>query len=106
MMYVSLNHLASCNAPTLRLPWDVSIPIPNHALDGWRILNGRWVNGVIATKRTEHGPVLTLYGSVDNDATFLCFEQLSSKNASPQYDAVGLDFSILASLSVARSAEE
>ena len=106
MMYVSLNHLASCNAPTLRLPWDVSIPIPNHALDGWRILNGRWVNGVIATKRTEHGPVLTLYGLVDNDATFLCFEQLSSKNASPQYDAVGLDFSILASLSVARSAEE
>ena len=34
MMYVSLNHLASCNAPTLRLPWDASVPIPSSALDG------------------------------------------------------------------------
>ena len=32
-MYVSLNHLASCNTPAVRLPWDVSVPIPNDALE-------------------------------------------------------------------------
>lgn len=106
MMYVSLNHLASCNAPTLRLPWDASVPIPNSALDGWRIVNGRWVNGVIATRRMEHGPVLTLYGEVEGEVTFLCFERLSPAEASPQLATMGLDFSAVASLSVARLAEE
>ena len=106
MMYVSLNHLASCNAPTLRLPWDASAPIPNSALKGWRIISGRWANGIIATRRIEHGPVLTLYGEVENNVTFLCFECLSSIEASPQLATMGVDFSTFASLSVARSAEE
>ena len=106
MMYVSLNHLASCNAPTLRLPWDASAPIPNSALKGWRIINGRWANGIIATRRIEHGPVLTLYGEVENEVTFLCFERLSSVEASPQLATMGVDFSTFASLSVARSTEE
>ena len=40
-------------------------------------MNGRWVNGVIATKRMEQGPVLTLYGLVEGEATLLCLEQLA-----------------------------
>ncbi|MGB2393907.1 MAG: hypothetical protein ACPICH_07315, partial [Poseidonia sp.] len=106
MMYVGLSHLASCNAPALRLPWDVSVPIPNNALEGWRVVNGRWVNGVIATKRMEQGPVLTLYGLVDGEATLLCLEILAPVDGAPLPHAIGLDFSTFASLSVARSAEE
>ena len=106
MMYVSLNHLASCNTPAVRLPWDVSVPIPNDALVGWRVVNGRWVNGVIATKRMEQGPVLTLYGLVEGEATLLCLEQLAPVDAAFPSHAIGLDFSTFASLSVARSAEE
>jgi len=106
MMYVSLNHLASCNAPIVRLSWDVSVPIPTDSLVGWRVVNGRWVNGVIATKRIEQGPVLTLYGMLDDEATFLCLEQLAPLEALPQSHTVGLDFSTFASLSVDRSSEE
>ena len=105
MMYVSLN-LASCNTAAVQLPWDVSVPIPSEALEGWRVVNGRWVNGIIATKCTEHGPVLTLYGLVEGEATFLCLEQLAPVGASLSPRSIGLDFSTLASLSVARSAEE
>ena len=106
MMYVSLSHLASCNTPAVRLPWDVSVPMPNDALEGWRVVNGRWVNGVIATKRMEQGPVLTLYGLVEDEATLLCLEQLAPVDAATPPHAIGLDFSTFASLSVARSAEE
>jgi hypothetical protein len=106
MMYVGLSHLASCNAPALRLSWDVSVPIPTDALEGWRVVNGRWVNGVIATKRMEQGPVLTLYGLVDGEATLLCLEILSPVDEAPLPHAIGLDFSTFAALSVARSAEE
>ena len=106
MMYVSLSYLASCNTPAVHLLWDVSVPIPNEALEGWRVVNGRWVNGVIATKRMEQGPVLTLYGLVEGEATLLCLEQLASVGASLPPHAIGLDFSTFASLSVARSAEE
>ena len=106
MMYVSLSYLASCNTPAVHLLWDVSVPIPNEALEGWRVVNGRWVNGVIATKRMEQGPVLTLYGLVEGEATLLCLEQLAPVGASPPPHAIGLDFSTFASLSVARSAEE
>ena len=106
MMYVGLSHLASCNAPALRLSWDVSVPIPTAALEGWRVVNGRWVNGVIATKRMEQGPVLTLYGLVDGEATLLCLEILAPVDEAPLPHAIGLDFSTFAALSVARSAEE
>ena len=106
MMYVGLSHLASCNAPALRLSWDVSEPIPTEALEGWRVVNGRWVNGVMATKRMERGPVLTLYGLVEGDATLLCLEVLAPADNAPSPHAIGLDFSTFASLSVARSAEE
>ena len=83
-MYVSLNHLASCNAPTFRLPWDVAVPVPSDALSGWRIVNGRWTNGVIATKATEDGTVLTLHGDLLNGATFLFFERLLSPTPHPR----------------------
>ena len=106
LMYVGLSHLASCNTPAVRLPWDVSVPIPNEALEGWKVVNGRWVNGVIATKRMERGHVLTLYGLVEGEATLLCLEQLAPVDASLPPQAIGLDFSTFASLSVARSAEE
>lgn len=105
-MYVSLNHLASCNAPTYRLPWDVSVPIPSEALTGWRLVNGRWTNGVIATKCTDDGIVLTLHGDLHDGTTFLLFEQLCPVDASPDFAAIGLDFSALAALSVARFEEE
>ena len=106
MMYVSLSYLASCNTPAVHLLWDVSVPIPNEALEGWRVVNGRWVNGVIATKRMEQGPVLTLYGLVDGEATLLCLEILAPVDEAPLPHAIGLDFSTFAALSVARSAEE
>jgi len=106
MMYVGLSHLASCNTPAVQLPWDVSVPFPHDALEGWRVVNGRWVNGVIATKRMERGPVLTLYGLVEGEATFLCLEQLAPVVAALPPHSIGLDFFTLASLSVARSAEE
>ena len=37
---------------------------------------------LIATKRMEQGPVLTLYGLVEGEATLLCLEQLAPVGAS------------------------
>ena len=45
-MYVALNHLASCDATSLRLAWSPTAAIPMEAFDGWRVVNGRWANGV------------------------------------------------------------
>ncbi|MEL0182382.1 MAG: hypothetical protein VW872_04865 [Candidatus Poseidoniales archaeon] len=106
MMYVSLSHLASCNTPAVRLPWDVSVPIPNNALEGWRVMNGRWVNGVIATSVRLPGYLQVHDGLVDGEATLLCLEILAPVDEAPLPHAIGLDFSTFAALSVARSAEE
>ena len=105
-MYVSLNHLASCNAPTFRLPWDVAVPVPSDALTGWRIVNGRWTNVVIATKATKDGTVLTLHGDLLNGATFLFFERLCLADASPKAGDMGIDFAAFASRSDVHREEE
>ncbi len=105
-MYVALNHLASCDATSLRLPWSPTDAIPTEALDGWRVVNGRWTNGVLATKRIEDGAVLTLHGVLEDGSTFLCLDRLCPAAGSPNIHALGIDVVAFAALATVPSGEE
>ena len=105
-MYVGLNHLASCNAPTLSIPWSTKTPLPLHAMSGWGIQNGRWTNGRMGLFRFEHGGVCTLYGSVDGEVTSLCLEPLLPLSEVPALTDWGLDFVALRDASLTSLSEE
>lgn len=105
-MYVGLNHLASCNAPALRTPWSAKTPLPLDAVSTWNIQHGRWTNGRMGSHRFSDGGICTLYGSVDNETTYLCLEPLTPASATPPYADWGLEFSAFIAASSADSSEE
>ena len=97
-MYVSLAHLASCDAPTLRLPWTPSSPLPLDKFEHWNVERGQWVNGKMGVKRLSSGTLLTLFGEVEETRTYLCIDALSPAESQPKYDEYGVDFVHLAKL--------
>ena len=105
-MYVSLNHLASCNAPVLRTPWLAKTPLPLDSMKNWSVQNGRWTNGRMGVFRFPQGGLCTMYGAVEGDATFLCLEPLVPLSELPAYAAWGLDFEALRDNSAIASGEE
>lgn len=105
-MYVGLDHLASCDAVAYRLPWSATKALPLDAFEGWRLQQGRWANGTLATKRLENGTVLTLYGVLDEGSTYLCVGRLCPESLAPEQTSLGIDFTSLASESEAFLSEE
>ena len=105
-MYVGLDHLASCDAVAYRLPWSATKALPVDAFEGWRLQQGRWANGTLATKRLENGTVLTLYGVLDEGSTYLCVGRLCPESLAPEQTSLGIDFTSLASESEAFLSEE
>ena len=105
-MYVGLDHLASCDAPTYRRPWSATKTLPMDAFVGWRIQHGRWRNGNLGMKRLENGTVLTLFGALDGASTYLCVGCLCPKSSAPSLASMGLDFARLASQSDPSLSEE
>ena len=105
-MYVGLNHLSSCDAPSLGLPWSTSIAVPVEALDGWNMFNGRWTNGRMGTRRFDDGSIATMYGALDGEQPRLCFEVLSPAKLRPATEAWGVDFQRLYDASSAFFDEE
>lgn len=91
-MYTGLNHLASCDAPSLRIPWSTKTPLPIGAMRGWSIQNGRWTNGRMGVLRLKDGGVCTMYGVMDGETAYLCLEPLSPAATSPPFTEWGLDF--------------
>lgn len=91
-MYVSLNHLSSCNAPVLQTPWSVKTRLPLGALDGWKIQEGTWTNGRMALFTFDDGALCTMYGSVEGDETYLCLEPLAPASSMPSITDWGVDF--------------
>ena len=91
-MYVSLNHLSSCNAPVLQTPWSVNTPLPQKALEGWAIQEGKWTNGRMAMFTFDDGALCTMFGSVEGDTTYLCLEPLASVSSMPAISEWGVDF--------------
>ncbi len=105
-MYVALNHLASCNAPALSIPWAAKTPLPLEAMSGWGIQNGRWANGRMGIFRFEREGICTLYGAVDGEVTSLCLEPLLPSGDVPALTDWGLDFVALRDASLTSSGEE
>jgi len=105
-MYVSLNHLASCDASALRIPWSASEPLPLEALENWRVYHGRWTNGRMGLYRFDQGGVCTIYGTVDEGITYLCVEPLTPSASTPQYLDWGVQFSTLAHIASTVLSEE
>lgn len=105
-MYVGLDHLASCNAPAYRLPWQATLPLPLDAFNGWRLQQGRWANGVLGTKRLDDGTVITLFGALEDDSAYLFVDRLCPASSSPELTSLGIDLARLASQSDALFAEE
>ena len=97
-MYVSLAHLASCDAPALRLPWAPSAPLPLDKFEHWNVERGQWMNGKMGVKRLASGTLLTLFGEVAEAHTYLCIDVLSSAESQPKYEEYGVDFLHLAKL--------
>lgn len=105
-MYVGLNHLSSCDSPSLSLPWPTTLSIPVEAFEEWNIANGRWSNGRMGSRRFADGSVATMYGALEEEQTRLCFEVLAPSKTGPSTDAWGVDFSRLHDASGASSGEE
>ena len=105
-MYVGLNHLSSCDSPSLSLPWPATHPVPVEALEEWNISNGRWANGRMGSRRFDDGSIATMYGALEGEQTRLCFEVLSPSKMRPSTDAWGVDFTRLHDASGASFAEE
>lgn len=105
-MYVGLDHLASCNAPTYRLPWPAAEALPLDAFQGWQLQQGRWVNGNLGTKRLANGTVITLFGTLEDGSTYLCVDRLCPKALAPEHTSLGIDLIHLASQSEAFFSEE
>ena len=95
-MYVGLDHLASCNAPTYRLAWPANKAFPTDAFHDWQLQRGRWANGTLGTKRLENGTVVTLYGSLEEESTWLSLDCLCPRASAPDRPLLGVDFSRLA----------
>ena len=105
-MYVGLDHLASCDAAAYRLPWPATKALPLDAFQGWRLQQGRWANGNLATKRLENGTVLTLFGELDEGLSYLCVGRLCPEALAPDKNDMGIDLTRLASESDAFFSEE
>ncbi|DAC56896.1 MAG TPA: hypothetical protein D7I11_00015 [Candidatus Poseidoniales archaeon] len=105
-MFVALNRLASCTTPTIRCAWPAQSRLPMTAFDGWRIHHGAWTNGTMGNNHLSDGTILTLFGQVDNDATYLCIDRLCPVELRPKWDALGVDFGQLAIVSNALDGEE
>ena len=105
-MYVGLDHLASCNAPVYRLPWQATLVLPADAFDGWHIQRGRWANGVLGTNRLDDGTVITLFGSFEEETAYLFIDRLCPSSSAPHWASLGVDLIRLASESEAFFSEE
>ena len=105
-MYVSLNHLSSCNAPVLQTSWPVKTPLPLGALDGWVIQQGKWTNGRMAMFTFDDGALCTMFGSVEGDATYLCLEPLAPVLSMPDISKWGVDFDAFRDASSSSLSEE
>ena len=105
-MFVALNRLASCTSPTVRCAWPAKAHLPLAAFDGWQIQHGAWINGTMGSKRCSDGTVLTLFGRVEDEATYLCIDQLCPLEVRPSWNDLGVDFAQLAIDLSAHHAEE
>lgn len=105
-MYVGLNHLASCNAPLYRLPWQATLALPADAFVGWHLQRGQWANGVLGTKRLDDGTVVTLFGLLEEGTAYLFVDRLCPASSAPNMASLGVDFLRLASESEPFFSEE
>jgi len=105
-MFVALNRLASCTTPAIRCLWSAQSHLPVSAFDGWTLHHGAWTNGIMGTNHLADGTILTLFGQVDNDVTYLCIDRLCPVELRPEWDALGVDFGQLAIASSGLDGEE
>lgn len=105
-MYVGLDHLASCDAGAYCLPWSAGKELPMEAFQGWRLQEGRWINGNLGTKRLENGTVITLYGALDDGSAYLCVDRLCPSLSAPESASLGIDLIRLTSEIEAHLSEE
>ena len=105
-MYVGLDHLASCDAGAYCLPWSAGKELPMEAFQGWRLQEGRWINGNLGTKRLENGTVITLYGALDDGSAHLYVDRLCPSSSAPERTSLGIDLIRLASEIEAHLSEE
>ena len=105
-MFVALNHLSSCTTPTLRCAWPASSNVPAAAFHEWRIQNANWTNGTMGSKHLPDGTVLTLFGSLEGETTYLCIDRLCPPEVRPGWGELSVDFRLLGDPSNAAHAEE
>jgi hypothetical protein len=83
LLYVAMNHLASCTSPGMRRSWPSHAVLNPQALPGWTVVQATWAPSLLAWKSTAKGEVATLFGAINDEQTMLCIEVLTTGNDVP-----------------------
>jgi hypothetical protein len=83
LLFVAMNHLASCTSPGMHRSWPSDAVLNPNALPGWTVVQATWAPSLLAWKSTTKGEVATLFGAINEEQTMLCVEVLATGNDVP-----------------------
>lgn len=83
LLYVAMNHLASCTSPGMRRDWPPDAVLNSRSLPGWTVVQATWSPSLLAWKSSGNGQLATLFGTLVEEQTTLCIEVLTAGNEVP-----------------------
>lgn len=82
VLFVTMNHLASCTAPAIERPWHATHRLSSAALPGWQVLTGAWTQDEMA-RTHRNGVLYVLYGCIVGEHTRLRIEAFAYGSTFP-----------------------
>jgi len=82
MLFVAMNHLASCTAPAIERPWHATHRLASDALPGWTIISGSWTPSEMAWTLRD-SKLFVMFGRLEGEQTRLRIEAFAKGPSFP-----------------------